>query len=78
MRDLLAVADSLFGFAPVPFKQRRWKKLQKNSSHVADFVSHESAFSGRENEPISNLLVCVTKCPHVWELPLCQSRLTRL
>ena len=37
-----------------------------------------SDFPRRENGPISNPLFCVTKCPHVWEMPLCQSRLTRL
>ena len=67
------------------------EKVAKNSFHFVHFVSHRlqlcessatanlpSDFSRRENGPISNPLFCVTKCPHVWELPLCQSRLTRL
>ena len=67
------------------------EKVAKNSFHFVHFVSHRlqlcessatanlpSDFSRRENGPISNPLFCVTKCPHVWEMPLCQSRLTHL
>ena len=87
-RDLLAaVADPLFGFAPVPFEQRRLKNGQKKPFQFHEFCftkvglcesSKTANFSRRENEPISDLLFRVTKCPHVWETLLCQSRLTRL
>ena len=73
-RDLLAaVADPLFGFAPVPFEQRRLRNAQKNLFNFMSFVSQRlgcvnllklQIFSRRENEPISDLLFCVTKCPH--------------